>query len=100
MTSGLTPTERALLEDLAAGPRTLAELERRTGTPLVTGILERLEALGLARMAGSHADGPWILTDAGVPEVGALDDRDDPVPPHATCELFSLAPPTSLTTTY
>jgi hypothetical protein len=41
--------ERALLEDLAAGPRTSAELTVNCGMPAVPRLLARLERFGFAR---------------------------------------------------
>lgn len=64
---GLTPAQRALLDYLATGPRTPAELGQGTRLPFVAAELARLERRGLARMAGSNADGPWMLTDSGRP---------------------------------
>lgn len=59
------PLEHILLERLGAGPWTPTTELSQGGSEGPFGALDRLERLGLARMAGSHAGGPWILTDAG-----------------------------------
>jgi hypothetical protein len=64
-TSELSDLELAVFERLAAGPWIPAAESGNDGASSSVGVLQRLERLGLVRMAGSNAEGPWMLTDAG-----------------------------------
>ena len=59
-----TEIELAVLGQLAAGPKMPSELGSGDAA-VVASRLARLETLGLARIAGSSDNGPWMLTIEG-----------------------------------